>query len=64
MTKDSAFGSRYYIYRLNGSGFAYNPITKEWEVFILDEDGSIQDLWATWPTKQQAKEQAERLSGQ
>ena len=45
VTKDSAFGSRFNMYRLKRSAFAYNPTLREWEVFETDDDGSIQDLF-------------------
>lgn len=60
--KTSAFGARYNMYRLPGAGYAYNPDLKEWEVFELDEDGSIQDLSDRCHSKAEAHDYAERLS--
>jgi hypothetical protein len=62
--KTSAFGTRYNMYRLTGSAFAYNPDLREWEVFETDADGSIQDLHGRYQSRADAFAAADALSQQ
>jgi hypothetical protein len=56
--KDSAFGSRFNMYRLRCSAYAYNPDLREWEVFGTDSDGTINDLLCRCQNKAEAIEMA------
>lgn len=64
MTKDksSAFGSHYNMYRLPYAAYAYNPTLREWEVFVTDDEGTLQDLVERYNTRADAREHAERIS--
>ena len=44
--QNGAWGSKFPIYWHGSSGFAYNPSLREWELYDMAEDGSIQDLRA------------------
>jgi hypothetical protein len=60
--KTSAFGSRFNMYRLRFAGYAWNPTLREWEVFVLDEDGTIQDLIDRYRCRSDAVARAEAIN--
>lgn len=54
-SRSSAFGSRYFIYRHGDRGCAYNPSSRDWELYEIDpSDGSIQDLLGRTQDRAQA----------
>lgn len=44
MKKSKSFDGRLNIYQVGERGFGYNPTLREWELYEMDKDGSIQDL--------------------
>ena len=54
LTSKASFG-RLNIYRIGDRGFAYNPSLREWELYDMDSDGSIQDLRDRVKTRAEAE---------
>ncbi len=46
---------RHNIYQVGARGFGYNPTLREWELYEMDEDGSIQDLCDRVKTRREAE---------
>lgn len=48
------------IYQIGERGFGYNRSLREWELYDMDADGSIQDLRGRVTTRAEAEEWARR----
>ena len=45
------------IYSLGSFAYAYNPTSRRWEVYSLDDTGSIDDLLTDCATKEAARDE-------
>lgn len=54
---------RCWIYQFGARGFAYNPSLREWELYEMDPDGSIQDLCDRVKTRREAEGWAKAEGG-
>lgn len=48
------------IYQIGARGFGYNRLLREWELYEMDEDGSIQDMCDRVKTRTEAEAWAKR----
>ena len=62
MKKTKSAYDRHYIYQVGSRGYGYNPNLREWELYEMDSDGSIQDLVNRVKTLAEAKEWTEELN--
>lgn len=63
MKKARSFDGRCWIYQFGERGFAYNPSLREWELYDMDPDGSIQDLRDRVKTRREAEGRAKAKGG-
>lgn len=54
LKKSKGFDGHCNIYQNAGRGCTYNPCLREWELYWMDPDGSIQDLSDRVKTKREA----------
>ena len=53
--KTKGFDGHCNIYQVGERGYAYNPCLREWELFYMASDGSIQDLHDRVKTRRDAE---------